>query len=301
MMKIKNDEIKTGIIMEGGAIRGMFTAGVIDVLMENGIDFDGAAGVSAGAAFGCNIKSKQIGRAVRFTKAYCKDKRFFGVYSLLHTGNFFGVDFSYKLLPYYFDLWDEKTFRENPMEFYTVVTDVVNGKPFYKKLENGDLYDLKWMRASASMPIISYPVRLDGRKYLDGGMSDPIPLKFMRNLGYNRIVIVRTKPESYRKEPFNPFLLKLVERTYRSKYPGVAYALKNLSRVYNEQLDYIEKCKKDGNCLVIAPKIELDMKDTEKNPKKIQAAYDAGRHVASAKLSDIAEFLQCKNSETYKK
>lgn len=289
---MKNDKIKTGLIMEGGAMRCMFTAGATDVLMENGIDFDGAVGVSAGAAFGCNIKSKQIGRAIRFTTEYCRDKRFFGVSSLLRTGNFFGVDFSYKVVPYFLDLWDEKTFRENPMEFYTVVTDIVNGKPFYKKIENGDLYDLKWMRASASMPIISYPVRLDGRKYLDGGMSDPIPLKFMQNLGYNKIVIIRTKPEYYRKAPFKPFLLKLMERTYQAKYPGVAYALKNLSTVYNNQLDYIEKCKENGSCLVIAPETELDMVDTEKNPKKLLAAYNSGRDAAISRLSDITNFLK---------
>ena len=141
--------------MEGGAMRGMFTAGVIDVLMENGIEFDGSIGVSAGACFGCNYKSKQIGRAIRYNMKYCNDKRYCSLWSLIKTGNLYGADFCYKELPEKLDIFDNKTYNENPMEFYVVCTDVQNGETIYKKCETADRNEIEWMRASASMPLVS--------------------------------------------------------------------------------------------------------------------------------------------------
>lgn len=147
--------MKTGLVMEGGAMRGMFTAGINDVLMENGIQFDGAIGVSAGAVFGCNYKSKQIGRAIRYNKRFCGDKRYCSLSSLLRTGDLYNVDFDYRVVPRELDVFDEKAYRENPMEFYAVVTDVVSGKPVYRRLDKGDDEDILWMRASASLPVVS--------------------------------------------------------------------------------------------------------------------------------------------------
>ena len=147
--------MKTGLVMEGGAMRGLFTAGVIDVMMEKEIEFDGAIGVSAGAAFGCNYKSKQIGRALRYNINDCKDKRYCSMKSLITTGNLYGAEFCYHELPDKLDIFDCETFENNPMEFYLVCTDVLTGKPIYKKCEKADYDCLEWMRASASMPLAS--------------------------------------------------------------------------------------------------------------------------------------------------
>ena len=154
--------LKTGLIMEGGAMRGMFTCGVIDVLMENGARFDGAAGISAGAVFGCNFKSRQIGRAIRYNKKYCADPRFCSFRSLIKTGDMYGADFCYRELPDLLDPFDRETFRTDPMEFYVGATDVSTGKCVYHKCVDGGHTDIQWMRASASMPLVSRPVSVDG-------------------------------------------------------------------------------------------------------------------------------------------
>ena len=167
---------KTGLVMEGGAMRGMFTAGVLDVLLENGIEFDGAIGVSAGATFGCNFKSKQIGRAIRYNKRFCKDWRYCSLRSLITTGDLYGAKFCYDTLPNQLDIFDTETYRANPLKFYCVASDCETGKPVYKELETCDAKDLTWMRASASMPLASKVVEVDGYKLLDGGMTDSIPL-----------------------------------------------------------------------------------------------------------------------------
>ena len=192
--------MKTGLVMEGGAMRGLFTAGVIDVMMEEEIEFDGAIGVSAGAAFGCNYKSKQIGRALRYNINYCKDKRYCSMKSLITTGNLYGAEFCYHELPDKLDIFDCETFENNPMEFYLVCTDVLTGKPVYKKCEKADYDCLEWMRASASMPLASKVVEIDGYKMLDGGVSDSVPLKYFESIGYDRNIVILTQPKSYRKK-----------------------------------------------------------------------------------------------------
>lgn len=154
--------MKKGLVLEGGAMRGMFTSGVLDVFMENGIDFDGAIGVSAGATFGCNYKSRQPGRAIRYNKRFSHDWRYCSFRSLFLTGDMYGADFCYNQIPNRLDIYDVETYRKNPMQFYIVASDAVSGKSVYKKLETCDAHDLMWMRASASMPLVSKPVKIDG-------------------------------------------------------------------------------------------------------------------------------------------
>ena len=191
---------KTGLIMEGGAMRGMFTSGVIDVLMEHDVRFDGAVGVSAGAVFGCNYKSRQIGRALRYNKRFCRDRRYSSFWSLLTTGDLYGAEFCYHEIPEKLDVFDTKTFRENPMEFYVVCTDVQTGKPVYHKLSEGGREDIEWMRASASMPIVSHVVKIGKYHLLDGGIADSIPVKYFEEIGYNRNVVILTQPLDFQKE-----------------------------------------------------------------------------------------------------
>ena len=171
--------MKSALIMEGGAMRGMFTCGVIDVLMERGIEFDAAAGISAGAVFGCNFKSRQIGRPIRYNKKYCRDPRYCSFRSLLRTGNLYGADFCYRELPDELDLFDYKTYRGNPMPFYAGATDIRTGEILYRDCKTGTGDDMEWLRASASMPLVSTPVSVGGRLLLDGGIVEALPYAYM--------------------------------------------------------------------------------------------------------------------------
>lgn len=266
--------MKTGIVMEGGAMRGMFTCGVLDVLMEEGITFDGAVGVSAGATFGCNLKSGQIGRALRYNKKYCTDKRYHSISSLIATGDIYNVDFCYEKLPYELDKWDLEAFQKNPMEFYCVATDVVTGKPVYYKCENGDRKDIKWIQASASMPLVSRPVEIDGGVYLDGGISDSIPLKFMEEKGYDKILVIETQPRDYvkGKQKYMP-LVRLMLR----KYPGMIKAMEDRYLMYNEEKRYIREKEEKGEIEVIRPLEPLNISAIEKDPKELERVYQLGR------------------------
>lgn len=266
--------MKTGIVMEGGAMRGMFTCGVLDVLMEEGITFDGAIGVSAGATFGCNLKSGQIGRALRYNKKYCADKRYHSISSLITTGDIYNVDFCYEKLPYELDKWDLDSFQKNPMEFYCVATDVVTGKPVYYKCEKGDRKDIKWIQASASMPLVSRPVEIDGGLYLDGGISDSIPLKFMEEKGYDKILVIETQPKDYVKGKQK--YMALVRLLLR-KYPGMIKAMEDRYLMYNEEKRYIREKEEKGEIEVIRPLEPLNISPIEKDPQELERVYQLGR------------------------
>lgn len=192
--------MKKGLVMEGGAMRGMFTAGVIDVMMEHQITFDGAMGVSAGAVFGCNYKSSQPGRVIRYNAAYCNKPQYAGLRTFLKTGDMFGEQFCYHDIPEHLDPFDYEAYRKNPMDFYVVVTDAKTGKALYKKVDRCDKTEMEWMRASASMPIVSKPVCVDGYELLDGGVADSIPVQKMQELGFDKTVVVLTQPRDYVKK-----------------------------------------------------------------------------------------------------
>ena len=283
------EKAKTGLVMEGGALRGLFTAGVIDVFMENGIDFDGAVGVSAGAAFGCNFKSKQKGRVLRYNTRFCKDPRYCGIRSLLKTGDLFGADFCYRKLPEELDIFDTDTFRKNPLEFFVVCTDAVTGQPIYKKCENGDREDLLWFRGSASMPLVSRVVEVDGKKLLDGGISDSVPLCFFENKGYLKNVVILTQPRGYTKHPnkIQPLLSAALK-----EYPALVNVIKNRHQNYNTALRYVLEAEKDGRALVICPPEPLPVKRLTHDGKKLEATYETGRAAALLRLDEIKEFLK---------
>lgn len=266
--------MKTALVMEGGAMRGMFTCGVLDVLMENGIYFDGAVGVSAGATFGCNIKSRQIGRALRYNKKYCKDKRYHSIRSLLTTGDIYNVPFCYDELPYKLDKWDIDAFRANPMEFYCVATDINTGKPVYHKCETGGKEDIIWIQASASMPLVSRPVEINGGVYLDGGISDSIPLKFMEGLGYDKILVIETQPKDYVKgrQKYMPLV-----RWMLRKYPNMIKAMEERYLMYNEQKRYVREKEEKGEIEVIRPLAPLNISPVETDEKELERVYQLGR------------------------
>lgn len=284
----KHEPVKTGLILEGGAMRGMFTCGVIDVLMENGIEFDGAAGISAGAAFGCNYKSRQIGRPFRYNKKYCRDPRYCSIRSLLKTGDLYGVDFCYRELPDVLDPFDRETFRGNPMEFFVGATDVNTGKCVYHKCTEGGKEDFRWMQASASMPMVSRPVSIDGYVLLDGGISESVPYGYMEKCGYNRNLIVLTQPAGYRKSKNRALpLIRLMLR----RYPAVVEAMAVRHEMYNRQMEEIDERERNGSAFVIRPPEPLDISRTENDPEALERVYRTGRREMQAALPELKRFL----------
>ena len=280
--------------MEGGAMRGMFTCGVLDVFMENGIAFDAGAGISAGAVFGCNFKSKQIGRPIRYNKEYCNDKRYCSVRSWIKTGDMYGVDFCYRELPYELDPFDWDTYKKNPLKFYIGTSNVETGGPEYYLCTGDEERDLKWMQASASMPIVSKIVEVDGKKMLDGGMVDAVPFKYMESLGYNKNVIILTQAKGYRKTQTS--ILPLAKISLR-KYPKMVEALRNRHIMYNKQMDELDEIEASGKSIVIRPPEPLGISRTEKNPEELERVYQLGRKVAEERLDEIKEFLKQNNLE----
>ncbi len=284
-----SDHMKTGLVLEGGAMRGLFTAGVLDVLMENDIYLDGTIGVSAGAVFGCNYKSRQIGRTLRYNKRFCREPKYCSIRSLLKTGDLYGAEFCYRTLPDELDIFDRKTYAETPEPFYAVCTDCDTGKTVYPALPAGDDKDLDWMRASASMPVASRPVEIDGGRYLDGGISDSIPLKEFERMGYERNVVILTQPDSYRKEaPKTQFIVNLFLR----KLPAVKRLLADRHERYNAQVEYVRAREKCGAAFVIRPSGPLCIGSVCHDPNELQRVYDIGRSVMLERLPELKEFLE---------
>ena len=280
--------MKTGLIMAGGAMRGMFTAGVMDIMMDNGISFDGAIGVSAGAVFGCNYKSGQSGRVIRYNKRFCNDRRYCSFWSLLTTGDLYGADFCYRILPEQLDLFDREAYQQNPMEFHVVCTDMETGQPVYHQCQDGGTDDLKWMRASASIPVVSRPVAVDGRKLLDGGISDSIPVRYFESIGYRKNVIILTQPEDYIKQPLK--ILPLLRILYPRKKP-LLHAIAHRYEVYNQTTEYIRQLEKEGRAFVIRPRSSLNIGSVEHDPAELERVYQEGLQAMTGRLSALKTFL----------
>ena len=281
--------MKKGLIMEGGAMRGMFTAGVMDVMMEQGIVFDGAIGVSAGAAFGCNYKSKQIGRVIRYNIRFSRDKRYGSFRNVLREGNFYSRKFCYEEVPLKHDPFDFDAFERDPMEFYVVCTDVDTGKAVYHRYEGRSDHGFEWIRASASMPLVSRMVEIDGRRYLDGALADSIPVAHFESMGYDRNIAILTRPGIYRMQPDK--LLPLMKLCYR-KHPRLAEAMATRHLQYNASLDHIARREAAGELLVIRPPEALDIGRTETDPEKLRRVYDIGRRTAEARMDEIRKYLE---------
>ena len=280
--------MKTGLIMEGGAMRGMFTAGVLDVLMENGLVTDGAIGVSAGAVFGCNYKSHQIGRVIRYNTEYCNDKRYASFKNLVKTGNLYSEQFCYHEVPEKLDPFDEAAFAASPMDFFVVCTDVKTGEPIYHKCRKGDAEDVRWMEASASMPLAAKIVKIGHYGLLDGGVADSIPVRFFESIGYKRNLIILTQPKGYTKKK-NKFLPAIRAKYFR--YPAFVEAVADRHERYNETLSYISMLEQVGKDYVIRPPIPLEIGAMERDPAQLRRVYETGRAVAQIQVEKIRDFL----------
>ncbi len=269
-------------------MRCMFTCGVVDVLMENGVRFDGVVGVSAGAAFGCNYKSGQAGRAVRYSQRFAPDPRYMGPRSFLTTGNYINAEFCYHTVPGVYDVFDTEAFRRSPVEFHLVCTDIERGLPVYHRLDEMDYEGLEWIRATGSLPILARPVELGGKKLLDGGLTDSIPLRYSQGLGFGRNVVVLTQPLTSlkRRTKLMPLFHLLMRR-----YPAVIRLMRQRHHAYNRQLKYILEQEIEGNALLVYPEREIPISRVSRSPRELRTVYDIGRRKAEEALPRITDFL----------
>ena len=269
-------------------MRGRYTAGIIDVMMEHGIDFDGIIGVSAGAAFGCNYKSRQPGRVIRYNKRFARDKRYCSLRSLITTGNIYNAHFCYHVVPLKYDVFDLAEFEANPMEYWIVCIDADSGETVYQRCDKGDEELMEWIRASASMPLVSRPVTIGGRRLLDGGLADSMPLQWFQSQGYDRNVVILTRPAGYVKEPVGH---RRLLRWLLRRYPAVAHAMLQRHKLYNAQLQYVEQQEQQGNALVFRPDPPLTIGHTCHDPELMQATYEQGRRHGEQRIEEVAAFL----------
>lgn len=278
--------MKTGLVLEGGAMRGMYTAGVLDVFMEEDITFDGVIGVSAGALFGVNLLSKQAGRVIRYNKRFNADPNYLGLRPLLRTGNIVDTDYAYDRVPHRLDVFDDETYRASNVPFYAVVTNVETGEPEYIKIDSV-FEQMDVLRASGSMPFVSKPVEIGGKKYLDGAIADSIPFEKFMEMGYDRLVVL-TKPAGYVKKPMSPLLIRMC---YAKAYPKFAQKVRDRHIMYNASTAHLGELEREGTVLVLRPSQHIRISRVEKDPDKLQALYDVGVRDAKEEAEQIRRFL----------
>lgn len=278
---------KLGLVLEGGGMRGVYTMGVLDYFMEHNLYTDGVIGVSAGACHACSYVSKQRGRAWRINERFLNDKRYMSMQSLIKTGDLFGADFIYNVIPNELEVFDYDTFHKSGMKLYAVCTDVESGKAVYAPCMDMKK-DIAYVRASASLPLLSKIVEVNGKKLLDGGVADSIPIQYFQNLGYEKNIIVLTQAKEYRKGKNN--LMPIIKRTYR-KYPEFVKAMQERHIHYNRTLDEINLMEKEDSVFVIRPSQPVEIGRLEKNMHALRALYEQGYQDAANHYEALLQFI----------
>ena len=283
--------MKVGIVLQGGSMRGLYSAGVLDIMMDHGIEVDGMIGVSVGALFGPNYFSNQRGRALRYNKRVCKDPRFISLWSFLFTGNIVSKGFAYYKMTYRLDPFDNRAFRKTNKPFYATVTNVETGKAEYLPMRGLEERGLEILRASAAIPFFSRIVKLNGKKYLDGGVSDNVPVLKAKEMGYDKIIVILTQTDKERKEALTPFMMKMLKLKY-SKYPLFLEALRNRHTMCNENIESILEMEKKGEIFVFHPENVLGVNLIERDPEKMQEVYDMGVKDCENRMEELKAFLK---------
>lgn len=279
--------MKVGLVLEGGGMRALFTAGVLDALLDvKELNIDGIVGVSAGALFGANYVSGQKERAIRYNKKYARDKRYMGLYSWITTGNAVNEDFAFYEIPFKLDVFDQEKFKESKIDFYVVMTNIENGQAEYVLIK--DVFEqMEYLRATSALPFASKIIEINGKKYLDGGISDSIPIDYCESLGYDKIILILTRPENNYKDDKLNFLYKLVYR----KYPNLVERLINMGKDYEIVLKKIKDLENKNKIFVIRPPKVLKIGRLEKNEDKIQNVYDIGLSAGKKEIDNLFKYL----------
>ena len=278
--------MKIGLVLEGGAMRGMYTAGVLDTFLDKDFWVDGIISVSAGALFGVNYPSRQKGRAIRYNKKFISDNRYISFKSLVSTGNIVNKDFAFYEVPFKYDVFDNKTFKESDIDFYVAVTNLQTAQAEYVKLTD-PLAQMEVLRATSAMPYVSRPVEIDGIPYLDGAIADSIPVEQMQKLGYDKIIVILTRTLEYRKSKPMDWIAKWFYR----RYPHFADAVNQRYAMYNRQVENVIKLAEKGDIFVIRPSVDLKIKRIEKDPNKLQAMYELGMKDMQLQWENLLDYL----------
>ena len=280
-------EQKLGLVLEGGAMRGLYTAGVLDAFLESGIHVDGVIGVSAGTVHGVSYLSGQHGRSIRYYEKYRCDKRFMGLYPLLTTGDIVDKKFCYHDIPWELDPFDDDAFQASGVPFYVTCTNVETGKAEYILCESlRPEKNMEFLRAGASMPLVSHIVEVEGRKLLDGGVADSIPLAAFRRMGYRKNIVVLTRAAGYRKKPAAMLPFQLMYHNY----PRFVEAMAHRHEVYNAELAAVEQGVADGDVFVLRPSVDLEVSRTEHSVKKLRDLDELGRADTLSRLGELRRF-----------
>lgn len=280
-------EQKLGLVLEGGAMRGLYTAGVLDAFLESDIHVDGVIGVSAGTVHGVSYLSNQHGRSIRYYEKYRGDKRFMGLYPLLTTGDIVDKQFCYHDIPWELDPFDDEAFQASGVPFYVTCTNVETGKAEYIRcdsMRNGN--NMEYLRAGASMPLVSHIVEVGGKKLLDGGVADSIPLEAFRRMGYRKNIVVLTRAAGYRKKPAAILPFQLMYHNY----PNFVNAMAHRHEVYNAELVDVEQGQAQGDVFLLRPSVDLEVSRTEHNVKKLRELYELGRADTLSRLGELRRF-----------
>ncbi|MGN0417095.1 patatin-like phospholipase family protein [Anaerostipes faecalis] len=279
--------MKTGLVLEGGAMRGMYTAGVLDIFLDHHILVDCAVGVSAGALFGVNYLSGQKGRVIRYSKRFNPDKNYLGILPLLNEGNIVSTKYAYEEVPRKLDPFDDESYKKSGIPFYAVATNIETANPEYMQIKSV-FTQMDMLRASGSMPFVSQPVEINGQKYLDGAISDSIPFEWLLNQGCEKLIVVLTRDINYRKKPMSPALIKL----YARKYPQIAKRLLERHTLYNHSVEKLLQLEEAEKAFVIRPSKPIEIGRIEKNPAKLQKVYELGLSDANTNLMKLQDFLR---------
>lgn len=280
---------KKALALEGGSLRCLFSAGVTDVMLEEGLGFDGVFGVSAGALTGVNFVAGQKGRTAEVNLSYVNDPRYMGLRSLLLHRSIFNFDFLFGEISDTLIPLDREAFAHAPCRYTAVATSCRTGGPmYYEKSELRDIYPA--IRASASLPLLSPIVDVDGEPCLDGGLSVSIPYRRPLDEGYRKVVVVTTREHGYRKPPVSRGAARIYARAYR-RYPQLVQAILNVPRHYNRELDEIDRLEAQGRLFVIRPPEPVTVSRTEKDVKKLRALYDQGAEACRQALPRLWAYL----------
>lgn len=275
--------MKTGLVLEGGGMRGVYTTGALDCFQDNGLTFDYVIGVSAGACHATSYLSGQRGRSFQINVEYSQDKRYISLGNYLRTKSVFGMDFIFHEIPDRLLPFDYEAMGKNPTEFVVGVTDVLTGQPFYFTNPKTDMVNTV-VAASSAIPIFSPMVEIEGKQYLDGGTTDPIPVKKALEDGCDRVVVILTRPRGYQKQPEG--FRKIYRRKFK-KYPAMVEALDRRHEIYNDTLKFIETLEKEGRAIVLAQTSPIPIGRFEKDPAKLRALYELGMKDAANRLDEI--------------
>jgi len=278
---------KVCLVLEGGSQRGIYTAGVLDAFLDENINVDAIIGVSAGALFGVNYPSKQPGRAIRYNVENIKNKNYISISSLIRTGNVVNKDFCFNKLLYETDPFDFETFNKSPIKYYVTVTNIETGKAEYIEIKDSEK-DMEYLRASGSMPLLSQIVEINGKKYLDGGVADSIPLKKAQELGYDKIIVVTTRPKNYVKKKYKMLPFKIKYKNYKN----FVKALENRHINYNKTTKYIREEELKNNIFVIRPSRIVKVSKLEKNPDRIKEQYNLGYFDTMNRINELKEYIK---------